>query len=220
MRYTDMIKNAEFAPFVYGINPYDKMTDAQVMDFKLTNARELTDEQRELLDERLTGVAPNHSRFNYDRVTEDFNKQYKGWDLPTLEKYFRDNSAHNMSEEQKDWFLKRMQGLKAQQAMLERHAKIRDPKFIARAGGYSPIEERKKLDAAKDEALQQAAETNPSWFDANKDWLTGAAVGSLAGATTYGLTELIPMLRRRRFIRALIGMGVGTAAGIGASKLV
>ena len=212
MRYTDMTKQSGF-----GVdNPYDSMTDAQAMDFKLTNARELTPLQREQIEARLSGVAPEGPRY---LQFKKFNDEYRGWELPKLEQHYKD-SKDTMTDAQKEWFLKRIHGIKAQQAMMDRHAVVRTPAFIEQHGGYNPIEERKQLDAAKDTALAEAAKTDLSWFDANKDWLTGAAVGSLAGATTYGLTELIPMLRRRRFIRALIGMGVGTAAGIGASKLV
>ena len=44
----------------------------------------------------------------------------------------------------------------------------------------------------------------------------GALGGLAAGGAAYGLTGLFPSLRKRRLLRALIALGVGGAAGVGA----
>lgn len=59
-----------------------------------------------------------------------------------------------------------------------------------------------------------------SWLDRNKDWLSGVGAGTAAGLTAYSLAELHPMLRRARFLRTLLGLGIGTGVGLGTSWLV
>ena len=218
MKYTDMVKNAER---FWTTNPYNDKSDAFVKDYELSNSlHDMSEQDREDVQERLGGVVPKDTFWYRDDETREMNKNFGGMSLEEVENYFRDNSAYNMSDKQQNWFLARIAGLKQQREAEKLHRKVNSKEYVkATASGNQDTVDLNKM---KQEAMG-IGKDNPdptSRFDSNKDWLTGAAVGSLAGLTTYGLTELIPMIRRRRFLRALIGLGAGTAAGIGASKLV
>ena len=58
------------------------------------------------------------------------------------------------------------------------------------------------------------------FFSRNQNELASIGTGAVTGLSTYGLLGFAPPLAKRRLLRAIIGMTVGTGAGIGTHMLL
>lgn len=59
-----------------------------------------------------------------------------------------------------------------------------------------------------------------SFWGKNQDTLAALGTGAVSGLTTYGMLGFMPSLARRRLLRAMIGLTVGTGVGAGTYMLL
>ena len=233
MKYTDMLKRA---------GKFDSLSEEQAIDYLLTNAREMSAEDHAEMDKRLNSVHPStivrdnaenpyleilNRQFNpwiyngvkwvdnanFESDVEELNNEFGGLSIAELEDYYKkNNSSSDMTDLKRQWIQRRIGNLRRQKAARERYAKTQTPAYKAKHGPSGQKEHSKVPQMVKD--------IEPTWYEQNKDWILGTLVGGSVGATTYGLLGLAPQLRRRRVLRALIGLGTGTLAGIGTGKMV
>lgn len=215
MKYTDMVKKA---------NRFSNLTEEQAIDYMLTNAREMDQDAKDAMEERLNTINPREFHYLYPfadafkkadmyEEVERYNKDFKGLGIDELLDYYKKNmKSSDMTEIKRLWIQKRIGNLRRQKAARERYAKTQTPAYKAK---YGPSGQK-----AQSKVPVMIKDTEPTWYEQNKDWILGTLAGGVSGAATYGLTGLIPQLRRRRVLRALIGLGAGTAIGLGISKTV
>ena len=215
MKYTDMIKKA---------NRFSNLTEEQAIDYMLTNAREMDEDAKTAMEERLNTINPREFHYLFPfadalqkadlyNEVERYNAELRGFGVDELQDYYKQNmNASDMTDIKRMWIQKRIGNLRRQKAARERYAKIQTPAYQAK---YGPSGQK-----VQNKVPQMVKDTEPTWYEQNKDWILGTLAGGASGAAAYGLTGLIPQLRRRRVLRALIGLGAGTAIGLGTSKMV
>lgn len=215
MKYTDMVKKA---------NRFSNLTEEQAIDYMLTNAREMDQDARDAMEERLNTINPREFHYLYPfadafkkadmyEEVERYNKDFKGLGVDELQDYYKKNmKSSDMTEIKRLWIQKRIGNLRRQKAARERYAKAQTPAYKEKYGPSGQKTQSKVPAMIKD--------TEPTWYEQNKDWILGTLAGGVSGAAAYGLSGLFPQLRRRRVLRALIGLGAGTLTGIGTSKVV
>ena len=88
-----------------------------------------------------------------------------------------------------------------------------------------PVDKVDQL-ATKKEAPAEKKDDKPSvprpksFWGKNQDTLAALGTGAVSGLTTYGMLGFMPSLARRRLLRAMIGLTVGTGVGAGTYMLL
>lgn len=233
MTYRELVKYA---------GKFDNLSEEQAVDYLLTNAREMSAEDHAEMDKRLNSVHPStivrdnaenpylevlNRQFNpliyngvkwidnanFESDVDALNKELGGLSIAELEDYYKkNNTSDEMTDLKRQWIQRRIGNLRRQQAARERYAATQKTKYKAKYGPSGQKEQSKIPQMVKD--------TESTWYEQNKDWILGTLAGGVSGAAAYGLAGLVPQLRRRRVLRALIGLGTGTAIGLGTSKIV
>lgn len=79
---------------------------------------------------------------------------------------------------------------------------------------------KKEEPAKKEPSKNDKKDKQQGFFSRNQNELAAAGTGAVAGLTTYGMLGFMPSLAKRRLLRAIIGLTVGTGAGAGAYMLL